>query len=940
MNLYKDNRRKQKGIELLILIIYTFYSLNMTFGIHNGKFDITAVFIMYAGLGISWLMYFVSFKTFKVRATITTISIQTSAFLYGMAAKDFISVLPTIFVLCACVALYGRVFLLGLSSLVMFVLTAEVIMEKILLGQNSEVPTIVFQLGNMFFLIAILHVWVSQKNASMEELNEVVEDMERTEQAKDDFLANVSHEIRTPLNTIYGMSDMIRQETDISKIKEENANIANASRKLMAMVRDILDFSELQAEDLELEEESYDILSSINDAVNMSKAAIGDKDIELIIDLQHDIPRKLLGDEKKIRRIIMNLVGNAIKFTPSGCVVVKLTARRESYGVNLCITVTDTGIGIRSEDLDKIFTHYNQVDTKRNRQESGLGLGLAISRLLAQKMGGVISVRSKEGVGSSFTLVVPQKIVDDEPVVILNNPKKLFAAIYIDLEGYIVSNYRDIYINMIRRMMDQFGIMNHINTSLEEIKRRVENNEYTHVFISTREYGDAKEYFDQLSKKTTVVIVYDEREKIEFQKQFLYIPKPFYALSVAAVLNRETNRNNLVDVSTQKKFIAPGVNLLVVDDNIINIRVVEHLLKKYKVSVEYALSGVEALEKIGSKKYDFIFMDHMMPEMDGVETYHRIREKQGEYFKQVPIIALTANAVAGSREMFLHEGFTDFIEKPVEASGLDHLLRRRIPEEKIIYVSEEESQETSEVTKAVEKTEIEEKTTEVKSEPVNDGLNKDFQVDGMDMNTGMKYCGGEDGFYMILTQCIISTSKSAKELVDLLQAEDWQNYIIKIHALKSTMKSLGALDLSDKAKELEFAGKAGEYEKIISKNAGVVEEYYSLMERASKQKRVAEYLPEGFVFGEEADSSQDNIEGLEELTDSIMEELAGKFEDAMYSLDQDVMKEVIQSLMNYQFNGQSLKKEMERILRKITQGDFFSAGDDISALKQKVKGGN
>jgi len=942
LDLYKENEKKQKGIELFILIIYTFYSINMTLGMIRGNYDLGTIFIMYAGLLISWVLFIVGFRNYNVRTLITTISIQLSAFLYGISSDDFVSVLPTIFVLCTCVALFGRAALLGFSSLVMFLLMAEVIIEDYLVGNISSIPTVAFQLGNMLFFIAILHVWISQKNASVKELNEVVENMARTEQAKDDFLANVSHEIRTPLNTIYGMSDMIRQETDISKIKEENASIETASRNLMAMVRDILDFSELQAEDIELEEEIYDITSSINDVITMTKAAIGEKDIELIVDLQPDMPKKLLGDEKKLRRIVMNLVGNAIKFTQSGSIVIKITARKESYGANLCISVTDTGIGIHIEDVEKLFTSFTQVDTKRNRQESGLGLGLAISRLLAQKMGGVISVRSKEGKGSTFTLVVPQKIVDSTPVVVLNNPKKLFISTCVDMENFDVTELRDSYSTMIRSMINNFGIANHTSTSIEELKRRVEQNDYTHVFTTTVEYNREKEFFDRISEKCEVVVIYDEREKVEFQKNILYIQKPFYALSVATVLNRDPNKEDYVAIQTQKKFIAPDAKILVVDDNIMNIRVVEHLLKQYKIQVDRAISGMEALEKVESKDYDFIFMDHMMPEMDGVETFHRIREKSGDYFQNVPIIALTANAVAGSREMFIHEGFTDFVEKPVEISVLDRVLRRRIPEDKLIYEDENGLLPLDEVsTKNEKNTTHTDNNIYIKGNLMSDGLNKDFYVEGMDMDTGMLYCGGIEGFYMILAECVMSAKESAKELEDLLAAEDWQNYIIKIHALKSTMKSVGAMDLSEKARVLEFAGKAGEYDKIFAESANVVKEYRELMELASRQRGVKENLPDGFVFGEEnSEVSAEALGGLDTLTASIIDELASKFEEAMYSLDQSVMEDVLQKLMNYQYDGQALKSEMEKLLRKVSQGDFFSAGDAITALKLKVKGGN
>ena len=256
-----------------------------------------------------------------------------------------------------------------------------------------------------------------------------------------------------------------------------------------------------------------------------------------------------------------------------------------------------------------------------------------------------------------------------------------------------------------------------------------------------------------------------------------------------------------------------------------NIRVIENILSQFKISVTKALSGSEALEKVESMDFDFIFMDHMMPEMDGVETTHRIREKVGSYYQRVPIIALTANAVAGSRKMFLSEGFSDFLEKPVELSVLERVLRRTLPPEKMIFDDAEDTVQQQETTDSFELTEI-------------------------DKETGMLYCGGEEGFYMILAECVLGYKENAALLTELFQKKDWENYVIKIHALKSTMKSIGAMRLSDRARELEFAGQEGRYEVIEKYHQSVLNEYENLMEQLKKQEYVNKLLAEESSSGE------------------------------------------------------------------------------------------
>ena len=404
-----------------------------------------------------------------------------------------------------------------------------------------------------------------------------------------------------------------------------------------------------------------------------------------------------MGDEQKIRRVILSFVNNAIKFTEAGCIAISFSARPEEYGINLCVKVKDTGIGIAEENLEKLFLSFMQVDTKRNRQEGGIGIGLAIAKRIVQKMGGFISVQSELGNGSEFQFVIPQKVVDERPMVEVKEPENINILLYIDAEKFDFSEIRDDYMRNIAHMVESLEVRSHSCRNLQEFKRRMEKEIFTHAFIAVDEYEEDRSYFEELSYQMTVVMIQDREKAIVPGGNIRSVYKPFYVLSIASVLNGEQMTQRLDGSHYQeKKFVAPEACVLVVDDNLMNLKVVEGLLRPYKIKVFVATGGKEALAKMDSMRYDFIFMDHMMPEMDGVETAHKIRNKPGVYFQNVPIIALTANAIGGAREMFLAEGFQDYVAKPIELSHLERVLRKYIPEEKIIRLENQEEYEESE----------------------------------------------------------------------------------------------------------------------------------------------------------------------------------------------------------------------------------------------------
>jgi len=927
---FNQNKQNQRKQERLVVILYSIYTLNLCISAVYRGWEAWILSMMLVELTVSWSIFLSKYRNFRVRAAIGTVMIQLTIILYASNVEDISAVVPTFMTMAVLIALYGFSDLLGivLISLFYIIFYYGIITDAFRMLPKEELRNLFAQLGNILCVLYILYICLRHRAERNEEVHKIIEALMDAEQSKDDFLSNVSHEIRTPVNTICGMSEMALREHDLERMREEVYDIRDAGHDLMSLVSDILDFSQLQQGKMNLEEEAYNITSTINDIINMAMARKADKPIELIVDCDAGIPSGLYGDEKKIRRVIMNLVDNAIKFTDEGGVIVKIYTRKEKYGVNLCISVVDTGIGIEEEGLEKLFESFSQIDTRRNRREGGVGLGLAISRELVQKMGGTITVRSRAGKGSTFRFVVPQKVLDESPIGQVRNRETVNIAAYFDMEQFDMMTIRDEYTGIITNMIRQLHVRCHVCRNLAEMKRREEHNAFTHVFISLEEYQEDEAYFDELARRSRVIMVIDRpREKYITNPDIIRLYKPFYILPVVSILNGSRGSEGGKQMVRPGKFIAPEAHVLVVDDNRMNIRVVEGLLKEYKINVTYATSGREALQLVENMSYDFVFMDHMMPEMDGIETMHHIREKVGHYYRKLPIIALTANAAPGNREMFLEEGFDDFLAKPIEVSVLERVLKRNLPAEKLIFQTKTEEGAAKEPQREKE----------------------ELVIGELDVEKGMLYCGGKEEYLNILAAYYEERHENRQTLEDLFEKHDWKNYTIKIHALKSMMQNIGALSLSAKAKALELAGKRSDMDYIIKNHADMLAEYQHVMEELAacpliRTEEGTDGATDGQTAGNEEGVKEQASEetagwdnAMPELEEAAFDKALTELENAMYELDGARMSELLSQIQGYRYRGTALAQVLGPVKKKIEMSDYMSAVDTLSEIRERLK---
>ena len=645
-------------------------------------------------------------------------------------------------------------------------------------------------LGFIFMIVlSLILVRLSLLKARSDEQN----------QGKSSFLARMSHEIRTPMNSILGMAELIRRKAVTIEVKEYIEIIHQSGENLLAIINDILDFSKIESGRLQIQNRDYEIASVVNDMINMIRPKIAEKSLDFFVDVDSNLPCTLHGDDMRLRQIMTNLLSNAVKYTQKGFVSLDIRMERgEGKMMKLICLICDSGVGIKPEDKGQLFNEFVRVNEKVNQGIEGTGLGLVITSALCRAMGGEVTVSSVYGKGSVFKAVITQEIRIDEPVAVVENAKS---------KKVLFHDWRLQYVESISNALDSLKVPYKCSQEYNQFIEDLEYGDFDYAFVTSKYAMDC---IFALGRRTTALqlVIMAEPGEMSIYHEVTSIMMPVYSISLANVLNNKSRGTLSLDKGLGIKFTAPSARILIVDDISTNLRVAKELMAPYNMNIHTCMSGSEALNMVQNNHYDLVFMDHMMPGMDGIEATGFIRalETGDGYFENLPIIALTANAVTGQREMFLENDINDFLAKPIDIQKLNDILEEWLPMNKCIAAAGEDSGET--------------KT--LKNEPP--------VIEGLDIDVGLRNCGGSVSAYLsILEDFCRDAETRLNEITGAFFQKDVRLYVTLVHALKGAARSIGAAELGEDAFWLERTAASDNFEFISEKNSALQENMRQLI---------------------------------------------------------------------------------------------------------------
>jgi signal transduction histidine kinase/HPt (histidine-containing phosphotransfer) domain-containing protein/ActR/RegA family two-component response regulator len=698
--------------------------------------------------------------------------------------------------------------------------------------------------------------------------------------SKSSFLARMSHEIRTPMNAIFGMSELIMRKAPDGEVREYATVINQSNITLLALINDILDFSKIESGHLRIENRDYHFMSVVNDLISIFRPRFAEKPVDFFVNVDSHIPAELKGDEVRVRQILSNLLNNAVKYTREGRVCLDIHSFRFSSGkIRLIMRVEDTGIGIKQEEIKDLFSEFTRFDNEKNKGIEGAGLGLPIALFLCRKMGGGIEVESRYGEGSVFTATVNQSFSGDKRMAEVINGDKLKVLVF---------ESRPFHRGTLLSALDNLGVHHHCAADLVEFIHELEQGDYGCAIVPSRYSDDCLPSFSRRRGTLRLIFITEMGETFDL-RDVGTLMQPVYSLNLANALNgiRESaiqQRSDMVCMT------APGARVLVVDDIPINLRVVKELLVPFEVKVDTCTSGAEALRLVRENYYDLVFMDHMMPDMDGIQTTALIRAlgRNDRHFLDLPIVALTANAVRGQKEIFLENGINDFISKPIEMDKLSRVLEKWIPRKKQTGFSRIGGGKES-------------KGVEI------------FNIPGIDAAEGLRHIGGSLPAYRnILALFCRDAADLIVRIRSSLEEGDTGLYSNLLHAFRGASLNVGAVEAHTIAAELEAADKNGNITLLRERT----EEFLGKMEKlvgdiqARLDQREAENTDNENKETLKELRLEDLKESLEKMDITMVDELlAGYREKNLDMKARDFISDITQDILLYEYDRAIAKIE-------------------------------
>ena len=922
-------RERQREIHLMILLCYTIFTTILVVESIFVKWNMSAIILIILGVVASWVIHIWGNMPEHIRLWTYFLLMMLTFYFYGIHEASTYNLAPVMVVIILMYSATEEKHFVRLCAVIYYLTMCYQFV--FLIGNPFELPSqlqmrLFLHFGIILMVERLVEIMFRWQKKERRKTEETISGLEETNRRAEDFLANMSHELRTPINAVTGITAvMLKNEEDEEK-KKDIQSIQMAGNRLFDQIEDILDYTEVDAGSVIVTEESYTISSLIHDIIIGNRLVSSEKGVELMFDVDAHIPAGLLGDGRKIKKIMKHLIDNAIKFTKKGGVYVRVYALRKSYGINLCIQVSDTGIGIAEEELGKIKEKFFQSSGGRNRKNSGLGLGLSIVYGMVAAMNGFMQIESTVEGGTTVSVSIPQKVADATPGIVLKNPEKLCMGFYLLPEKYATPEVRDYYNMLISHMVQGLGLTIHRVFRMEELKKLVSMYQLTHLLIAREEYEENASYFEALESDMEVIVVADDRLRPIKDSRVKVIRKPFYVLPLANILN--SNTSSEVELLEKDNMICPGIRVLVVDDEPMNLMVAKGIFSAYQMAVKTVESGIEAIELCEKEEFDLVFLDHMMPEMDGVETLKVLRKTWNNTKKLPVFVAFTANAVSGAREMFLQEGFDEFISKPIEDQELKRLLKKVLPEASITYVEHSEQKQNEEQLTAAHATaNTAAEGTHGKESVTGDDTLGRLEEKGFHTESGLVYCRGDREYYeQLLGMFAKNGENKIKDIETSYQKEDYKDYQIRVHALKSSSKMVGADTLSDMAKAAEEAAKNQDAVYIKENHEELITKYQETIRTILEVMDSEDSARSGEATGTEVSK--------EELL-RLLSELKGNLDIFEVSAVENLLEEMDDLV----YQGASVKELMQDVSSDVENFELTPAAGKVEALVHSIESG-
>lgn len=631
--------------------------------------------LLFLGITGAWVFHITQYSTSIFRETYYLAYGMVAAFFHGVHETSFFDIVVVFVLLMLTFTLLDNVryirLIISEYVIVMMIQFMLAFRTGMVVFDPLNLSRILLHLISAVVAFLICQKVITDRQALNNRLMQKNQEIEASDIDMENFLTNISHELRTPVNVVNGMSTLILQKEDSHEVMA----IRDAGLRMSHQIEDIQDYTEIDRREVVLEMENYMITSLVNDVV----AGLGFRDTtklpEIIVDLDATVPVKLYGDYKKLQKILRHLIDNAIKFTHRGGIYIRIVTFARDYGVNLSIEVRDTGVGMSKAEIDNASEGLYQANKERNRNAGGIGLGLNIVSGFVHKMDGFVKIESEPGVGTKVRVSIPQSVIDPRPCISMDKANVASIIIHIGKKRFSVAQVRDFYKFMAGNLAEGVDCDIYPSSFIRDIEKVRSQVEVSHIFTLREEYFEDKQYFDEISKTGIVVAVATEDYfEVAQDSRVILMNKPLYGYTISKIINDGHDDVQYTKKEEKEKPHYNNVKALIVDDEPMNLVVATGLFRDYGMITDTADSGIEAVEKYAQNEYDIIFMDHMMPVMDGVEAMKQIRKK-GRGAHQL-IVALTANAVSGAREMFISEGFDGFIAKPINVNDFERVMKR------------------------------------------------------------------------------------------------------------------------------------------------------------------------------------------------------------------------------------------------------------------------